>query len=108
MKTIPRQYLIAAAMTCAMLSTGCSSQKRVVQTEQTLLMQRAENENSQREVFFGTVERLVDRIAAKTADKKEPATVDFLAMSGGGDKGAFGAGFLWLGAATDELPPAGI
>ena len=103
MKTIRRKNLIAAAMACALLATGCSSQKRAFQTEQTLLTQRAANEKSQREVFFETVERLVDRVAAETADKKEPATINILAMSGGGDKGAFGAGFLvgW-GQSTDE------
>ncbi|MBI3833973.1 MAG: patatin-like phospholipase family protein [Planctomycetes bacterium] len=103
MKATCIKILLIAAIPCALLSTGCSTQNRPVQTEHTLLSRCAENEKSQREVFFGVVERMVDRVTAKSADKKEPATVDLLAMSGGGDKGAFGAGFLvgW-GESSDE------
>lgn len=100
---ISRQRRLAAVLPC-ILSMGCASQMRTVQTEQALLARRAEIEKSQGEVFHEAVERLVDRAAAESAGKTEPVTVNFLAMSGGGDKGAFGAGFMvgW-GQSTDDL-----
>lgn len=105
MKWIPTSRpLVALIVTVFTLAgaTGCSSEKRPVQTEQALLAARAERIESQNAVFVAAIERLVDRVAARSAGQKEPATVNLLAMSGGGDFGAFGAGFLvgW-GQSTD-------
>lgn len=102
MKIISPYGGAVTVLACISFATGCSSQSRTVQTEQSLLTQRAENEIAQREVFDRAVERLVDRVAAETSSTNDPVTVDLLAMSGGGDYGAFGAGFLvgW-GQSTD-------
>lgn len=83
--------LVAGA---AVLAMGCASEHRAVQSEQALLAQKAKEEKSQQEVFAAAVERLVEAVAARSAGKTEPATLNILAMSGGGDYGAFGAGFL--------------
>lgn len=93
-KTTRMAALLTAALTSVPLWTGCSSQKRMVQTEQVLLAHRMENERTQRDLFNSAVERLVDRVAAENSGTTDVATVDLLAMSGGGDYGAFGAGFL--------------
>lgn len=94
MRTHCHQIALIVTILGVQLSTGCAISKRPIQTEQALLKQRTENAEMQRSVFAATVERMVDRIAAATAADKQPRTVNLLAMSGGGDKGAFGAGFL--------------
>ena len=78
----------------AVFATSCTSPERTVESEQSLLKRRAENDKAQRVLQAAIVERLVDRLATKAAGKNEPVTMNILAMSGGGDYGAFGAGVL--------------
>ena len=93
---------VALILFLAAFTAGCSTDKRPVQTEEALLAARAQAARRQEEMFFAAVERVVDRVAARSRGKTEPAVVNLLAISGGGDYGAFGAGFLvgW-GQSTD-------
>lgn len=83
---------VIACIAAVVLTAGCASPKlRPVQTEDEL-RERAQAENMrQRQVFEQSVEKILGR--AQTVSERDGA-LDFLAMSGGGDFGAFGAGFL--------------
>ena len=83
---------IAVACSLAASLVACA-QRRPVQEEQELLRERVElREKLSKEgldIMTGLIERMRERRA------KDPnATLDVLAISGGGDWGAFGSGFL--------------
>src|SRR5262245_50969836 len=89
-----RSGLLAALVA---LSTGCSPPHRPPVTDADL-QERAwmDGQNSERE-FRETITGLLaraERASKSSAVDGEPPTLNFLALSGGGDKGAFGAGFL--------------
>jgi len=78
---------------------GCSSEKRPVKTQQALLEHREANAKSLAALQTTYMDRLIARAKAKQDEniaKKidQPTTIDLLVISGGGDWGAFGAGFL--------------
>src|SRR5438045_1673783 len=78
---------------------GCSSEKRPAKTQQALLEHREANAKSLAALQTTYMDRLIARAKAKQDDdlaKKvdQPTTIDLLVISGGGDWGAFGAGFL--------------
>jgi hypothetical protein len=83
---------IAVACTLAALLVACA-QRRPVQEEQALLRERAELREKLAaeglDIMTGLIERMRERRA-----KDPDATLDVLAISGGGDWGAFGTGFL--------------
>ncbi len=68
-------------------------------TQQDLLKRRAENDDELTTKIRTTHHRLVERTKAEydryiAGTRKEPPGIDVLIISGGGDWGAFGAGFL--------------
>ena len=83
---------IAVACSLAASLVACA-QRRPVQEEQELLRERVElREKLSKEgldIMAGLIERMRERRA-----KDPSATLDVLAISGGGDWGAFGTGFL--------------
>lgn len=88
---------LLAAAACAALP-GCGT-TRPARTEQQIEALREQDAQEFRETWKAAIERLVDHVAAQSADHSYgpaslPPTVDLLAMSGGGAKGAFGAGLL--------------
>jgi hypothetical protein len=87
--------LVAAA--CVPLP-GCGA-TRPARTEQQIEALREQDAQEFRETWKATIERLVDHVAARSADNSSepaslPPTFDVLALSGGGANGAFGAGVL--------------
>jgi hypothetical protein len=79
--------------------TGGESQKRPRATQQDLLQMRSANDARSATEWRTAYGRLVERIKTKhdqyvAGKRKEPATIDILVISSGGDYGAFGAGFL--------------
>jgi hypothetical protein len=93
-----RRVLRIAAILAPFVLCGCASESRPVQTRDELLAVRARSAASTRESAAGLLTKLVERtkrdyddFAAKRTSKP---TVDILVISGGGDWGAFGAGFL--------------
>ena len=71
-------------------SMGCVTPRPVRTEEEFRVHARADAEDSAR-IFDQVIGKMMDRTAVE-AD--ENATLNILAMSGGGDRGAFGAGFL--------------
>src|SRR5262245_30595603 len=99
-----RVLAVMMASTLAVgLVLGCASQTRPPVTQDALLKERREGDEQAltegRRVLARVLERTkaeADRYRAGT--QKEPPIIDILIISGGGDWGAFGAGFLkgWL------------
>jgi hypothetical protein len=91
----------------AMGLAGCSGQSRVLDDEK--LKQMAAEDNVRfREEFRDGVHRLMERVTTRMDQPGETnLTIDILAISGGGDYGAFGTGFLvgWGAAPGDFKRP---
>ncbi|MBL8885890.1 MAG: patatin-like phospholipase family protein [Phycisphaerales bacterium] len=101
-----RAALIAGlALSLASLAlSGCSGQQRVLD-DAKLKEMAAADEVKFREEFRAGVHRLMERVASRMDQPGvNDQTIDILAISGGGDYGAFGTGFLvgW-GAAPGEF-----
>ena len=81
---------------------GCGTTRKP-QTDELLMQQRADTRAAYDRTTSERYETMLERVAAELDDygrhhiEKEP-TIDYLVISGGGDFGAFGAGFLkgWL------------
>jgi hypothetical protein len=74
---------------------ACSSQPaRPTRTDAQLREHAAADAMQSRAMFHDAVDRVLARAQQKIAAQDGAATLDLLAMSGGGDYGAFGAGFL--------------
>jgi len=72
---------------------GCGTPRRVMTSEE--LSARAESESAaSREQFGAAIGRLIAREEKHSESTGEAGVVNILAISGGGDWGAFGAGFL--------------
>lgn len=83
------------------LFTGCAAITRAPTTVAALQRDAVSIDAQHRALRDTVIERLVRR-AAKRGDR----TVDVLMLSGGGQNGAFGAGFLrgWMQRQTDAMP----
>ena len=89
---LARPFIVIAAA-CAAIALAACAQKRAVQSEAELLAER----NALRQEMMGqgleAVTELVERMRERR--KTDPnAALDVLALSGGGDWGAFGTGLL--------------
>lgn len=84
----------AIVLVVCLALVGCSAPARTVLTD----AQHFERAGSEDAVMVASltegVGRLIDRIESRAASSGGATTINFLAMSGGGDYGAFGAGFL--------------
>ena len=99
-----RAWRTAVALLCVALSTwagACSGggSRRAAQSGQALLAVREESDRQMDEAHASSVRRNLARIKAELDDytagrAASPPVVDMLIVSGGGDWGAFGAGFL--------------
>lgn len=94
--TTPVRMVCAAA-----LCTGCAAVTRPPTTVAALQRDAVVIDAQQRALRDTVVERLVRR-----ATTRGDRTVDVLILSGGGQNGAFGAGFLrgWLQRSSDPMP----
>jgi hypothetical protein len=86
---VPFRWLVASVAAATLWIGGCSSNPRLTLTEPQLVERERLEDDKATEEMTQLIERLVKRVASKN----EPVT-DFLALSGGGDYGAFGSGFL--------------
>jgi hypothetical protein len=81
------------------MAAGCTYQKRPAQTQQQLLERRAVDDAEGLSAGRELIGRLLDRTKSQYDEHVAKSTgaapaVDILIISGGGDWGAFGAGFL--------------
>jgi hypothetical protein len=88
-----------AVLALAFTGLGCGGATRPAQTEQQLLAARAKLDQQSQSDNHQTIQRVLRRTKAQYDEYragKRPAApvVDILIISGGGDWGAFGAGFL--------------
>jgi hypothetical protein len=101
-------HLISARLTTGLLAgvvwlNGCAGQTRPQVVQQELLKLRSANDEQFMTANRMALGRLVERTKAEydryiTGERTAPPVIDILVISGGGDWGAFGAGFLkgWL------------
>jgi hypothetical protein len=78
---------------------GCFSAKRPERSQQDLLALRATNDAKNQAAGREMLDKVIQRTKAQYDDYKagkqnQPPVIDILIISGGGDWGAFGAGFL--------------
>ena len=74
---------------------GCGAPPRAERAEAEFAERAAAEAATNREGFKAMVARMIERIDQRAArSPTHEATLDLLALSGGGDYGAFGAGFL--------------
>ena len=103
---MPTAFRPALAALVALALAACA-QKRPIEPEAALLARRAELHEQVLPVTRAGMEQLA-RHANEKASKDPAAAVDVLIISGGGDWGAFGTGFLlgWgeTAVATDRRP----
>lgn len=98
----PRAILRLASipsLACILFASGCGSTARTSLTEAQLKELEAEDNAKFKEEYKAGIERVLLRIGERmdtfVPTPQEPELViDMLAISGGGDYGAFGAGFL--------------
>ncbi|MFM9180960.1 MAG: patatin-like phospholipase family protein [Phycisphaerales bacterium] len=84
---------LACSLALAALTLAACAQRRPVQDEQDLLRERAALKEKLASEGLDIMTGLIERMRARRA--KDPgATLDVLAISGGGDWGAFGTGLL--------------
>ncbi|MBX3390523.1 MAG: patatin-like phospholipase family protein [Phycisphaeraceae bacterium] len=90
------KYKLIAAIGIAIAIAGCSSSpSRPVLTDAQLTERAGEDTKEMISNFQRSVGNLVNREQKRTAAAGgQPVVMNILAMSGGGDYGAFGAGFL--------------
>lgn len=96
-RTSTGRMMLAASVAAAGLLGGCTSgPTRPVRTDQQLQEMSIANEAQMRHDFSEMIGRLILRIEDEEARAQGsvPPVLDILALSGGGDYGAFGAGFL--------------
>jgi hypothetical protein len=89
---MPTAYRVALAALAALALAACA-QKRPIEPEAALLARRAELQEQVLSVTRAGMEQLA-RHANEKASKDPAAAIDVLIISGGGDWGAFGTGFL--------------
>jgi len=68
---------------------GCAGEKRAIRTESELVALLEVDRAAEAQEFSDALSRMIERVGAQ-----ENPELNILALSGGGDKGAFGAGVL--------------
>lgn len=87
--------LLLGGLTLAAL-TACGGPLRPVKTDEEFKQVAIEQNKEINAAFSGATHRIFDRLTKEMNEATDGSTghLDFLAISGGGDYGAFGAGFL--------------
>jgi predicted acylesterase/phospholipase RssA len=80
---------------------ACAAIERPPTTVEQLTADGATHDKAQRALVDAAIDRLAERAVAR-----RDRTLDILLLSGGGQHGAYGIGFLrgWLGRASDPMP----
>lgn len=86
--------LLPAGVLTVSATAGCASTSRPAMTDAELMARSTADAAEMRTTLRDAVTRVIDRVDRESASSPEGPVIHFLAMSGGGDNGAFGAGFL--------------
>src|SRR5438045_1496754 len=97
-RELPTVARLVLALLIPMLHFGCGTTRRT-QTEEALMRHRAEYQQTYLDETNARYTALLKRNKMqldeyKAGTRKTPPVIDYLIVSGGGDVGAFGAGFL--------------
>src|SRR3954454_16792170 len=81
--------------------TACAVIERSPATLESLTADGIAHDKAQRGLLNGAIDQLVQRAVARS-----DRTLDILLLSGGGQHGAYGIGFLrgWLARSSDSMP----
>src|SRR5690349_5921917 len=81
--------------------TACAAIERPPATVESLTADGVAHDNAQRALIDAAIDRLAERAIAR-----DDRTLDILLLSGGGQHGAYGIGFLrgWLARSSDSMP----
>lgn len=90
---MPRTPVAVAFSVIALLALAACAPKRPVESEDVLLARRAQLQQEVTTATAAGIELLARQVHAER-ERNPDATVDVLVISGGGDWGAFGTGFL--------------
>lgn len=90
---MPRTPIAIAFSVIAAVALAACAPKRPIESEDSLLARRARLQQDVSEAMTAGIEHLA-RQAHSAVQRNPAATVDVLVISGGGDWGAFGTGFL--------------
>jgi hypothetical protein len=89
-----RVFLAGGALAVSLLVAGCAGSSRTALTEAQLYEREAADMAEMAAISKRTADGLVERVWDRQQATGEQPTLHFLAMSGGGANGAFGAGVL--------------
>ncbi len=88
-------FVATLGLITALALVGCGGNKRAIQTEAQLKERAAADQAEMASTIHTAITKMIDRVERRAnASPDEVPTLNVLAMSGGGDYGAFGAGFL--------------
>jgi hypothetical protein len=88
---------LAASLAAIVLTlSACGSMSRPVRTDAQLSEYALADAGEMQAIFRASIGSMIARVEREQAapDRAGPPIIDFLALSGGGDFGAFGAGFM--------------
>ena len=100
-----RSWLVATAAFAGILTiVGCAGPSRPTMTEEQIRLRSEADLAETRASFNNAVDKMLERVER---EQRRNGRLDILAISGGGDRGAFGAGFLvgWGDAPGDATRP---
>lgn len=88
-----RSWLVAtAAFTGLLAIAGCAGPSRTMLTDEQLRARGEADMAETRQSFNNAIDKMLERVEVES--RRDDGRLDILAISGGGDRGAFGAGFL--------------
>jgi hypothetical protein len=93
MPLISRFFLVNVMTIATAVLSGCGGPTRPVLTPEQHAERSLADQAASLKTFEDALDRIFERIN-REVERGEPVTLDVLAMSGGGDFGAFGAGVL--------------
>ena len=88
-----------ATLSLVLGASGCATVHRPSTTSAALLVDAA----AERDAYRATRDTLIDRLARRAA-RRGDRTLDLLLLSGGGQNGAYGTGFLRAWSASGTMP----
>lgn len=93
-RTVFAAALLLSGLLASSSLSGCAGPSRPTLTEAELIERSAVDAVEMKTTLRLAIGQMIERVEKASATSNELATINILALSGGGDYGAFGAGFL--------------